>query len=312
MSGDKMSENNDNGDQFNTDTRNTDDKCGSIVSGTGKRGGMTCGDDDACDDKRDAAGFVKQEGDELQQEADGLLDPYKQTRGGQFEMTAATTFEDLATTVASWNLSALDMQVIRFRDYDPNAENVPVERTVFQRASRGDSVLYCVKQGMGLWSVYNARAYEQSNGEERLTVRFETDGDCNVTRTICDRGLYINCGFDYDELRKATFLTDDPAQAYPGVYGLYSRSTGWVLPVTDNSVIVYRVDGDGEFNQVDVHWGDDWRDMVRQYPMYLRNDSADEPLIRRNIARYESLLSRLIKEGLDPSQLRDEIDALEK
>lgn len=59
VSGDKMSENNDNGDQFNTDTRNTDDKCDSIVSGTGKRGGMTCGDDDACDDKRDAAGFAK-------------------------------------------------------------------------------------------------------------------------------------------------------------------------------------------------------------------------------------------------------------
>lgn len=312
MSGDKMSENNDNGDQFNTDTRNTDDKCGSIVSGTGKRGGMTCGDDDACDDKRDAAGFVKQEGDELQQEADDLLDPYKQTRGGQFEMTAATTFEDLATAVASWNLSALDMQVIRFRDYDPNAENAPVERTVFQRVSRGDSVVYCVKKGMGLWSVYDAYAFEQSNGEERLSVRFETDGDGSVTRAIRDRGLYINYGFDYEELRKATFLTDDPAQAYPGVYGLYSRSTGWVLPVTDNSVIVYRVERDGEFNQVDVHWGDDWRDVMRRYPMYLRNNPADEPLIRRNIARYESLLGRLIKDGLDPSQLRNEIDALEK
>lgn len=288
----KTSGNTGNGDQLNTDTRNTDRRTN--------------------DDERDAAGFVKQGVDELQQEADELLDPYKQTRGGQFEMTADTTFEDLAAVVASWDLHALDMQVIRFRDYDPNAENAPLERTVFQRVSHGDSVVYCVKKGMGLWSVYDAYAFEQSNGEERLSVRFETDGDGSVTRAIRDRGLYINYGFDYEELRKATFLTDDPAQAYPGVYGLYSRSTGWVLPVTDNSVIVYRVERDGEFNQVDVHWGDDWRDMMRRYPMYLRNNPADEPLIRRNIARYESLLGRLIKDGLDPSQLRNEIDALEK
>lgn len=244
--------------------------------------------------------------DAFEKEFNDYLDQGSWAMEDTFEMTPDATAEQLQEHIDGWDYQTMDLKVVLFRDTKPDPDHPSRNgATGFYGLRDGvyGDVTYRINRKLGPWFPFLAHAYAQSEEEPaELYATFVRGEDGRIEPTIEEGYFRIYGGFSYDELMEAKALTEDPAEARAGVFGIWSRATGWVLPVTDNSVLLWRAYAEGLSNYLDVYWGDSWRYNRARYPMYYRNDPNDEPAILEDIAEYEAELERLVKIGADPTR----------
>lgn len=218
------------------------------------------------------------------------------------EMTPGTTPEALQAAIDGWDFMTMKLTVVRFRDFgEPVFRDGDLCGTrALLRDTTPEGIVYRLPFGQW-WTPGRAKVLaEMDDGVPMLYAGFAVDGDVILPKLQSDDTFFIYGGFNYEELVQEHALTDDPDLASTEVYGIWDEVTGWVLPVTDNSVVVWRAYGEGRSNYLNVYWGDTWRRDHERYAMYYRNDPNDESAVLRDIARYEAELKRIVTLGLDP------------
>ncbi|MBW3081416.1 hypothetical protein [Bifidobacterium saguinibicoloris] len=265
------------------------------------------GDRNSEDDKNGKGGIdeqtIKEMADGLEDEFHEYLDQGARAFCDMIEMTPDTTPEDLQTAIDGWDFKTMKLTVVRFRDFSEPAlfkEGGHSGTRAFLRDTTPEGIVYRLPFGQW-WIPDRAKTFaELDDGVPMLYAGFAVDGDTILPKLQSDDNFFIYGGFNHEELVQEQALTDDPGLASTEVYGIWDEVTGWVMPVTDNSVVVWRAYGEGRSNYLNVYWGDTWRRDHERYAMYYRNDPNDEPAVLRDIARYEAELKRIVTLGLDP------------
>lgn len=261
--------------------------------------------EDRSNDRANTVGGLPAMVDTFEEEFNDYLDEGSYAFDGTIEMTPGMTAGQLQERIDDWDFQTMDLRVVLFRDIeDPYSRGIPKKGSVyFLRDGVYGDVKYRFNRDLGVWIPAKARAFAAEDDEPgELYATFRKDDEGHILPEIERPYFRIHSGFSYEELMDKHALTDDAVQARKGVFGIWSRTTGWVLPVTDNSVLLFRAYAEGLSNYLDVYWGDSWRNDRARYPMYFRNDPNDEPAILEDIAHGEAELSQLVTFGLDPTQ----------
>lgn len=245
----------------------------------------------------------------IKEMADGFEDEFQEylNQGSRafcdmIEMTSNTTPEDLQTAIDDWDFKTMKLTVVRFRDFDEPVfgDGGLCGTRALLRDTMPGGIMYRLPFGQW-WTPRRAKILaEMDNSVPMLYAGFAVDGETILPKLQSDDTFFIYGGFNHEELVEENALTDDPKLASKEVYGIWDEVTGWVLPVTNNSVVVWRAYGEGRSNYLNVYWGDAWRHDHERYAMYYRNDPNDEPVVLEDIARYEAELKRIVTLGLDP------------
>ncbi|KAA8818769.1 hypothetical protein CSQ85_07850 [Bifidobacterium rousetti] len=222
---------------------------------------------------------------------------------GTIQMSQSTTAQELQEAIDEWDFKTMKLTVLRFRNYgDPTW--IPETRTILNgvplmRESTPEGIMYHIPE-QGYWIPARAKDIARfSDNTFMLYAGFKTEGGKPVPELRSDDDFIIHGGFNYDEAVKNHAFTTDDADA-SDVFGIWDEVTGWVLPVTDNSVIVWRAFGEGRSNYLNVYDGTKWLIDHLVYSRYYDNDPNDEPQILADIAKDEAELKRFVDLGIDP------------
>ncbi|PST48176.1 hypothetical protein COO72_09060 [Bifidobacterium callitrichos] len=222
---------------------------------------------------------------------------------GTIQMSPSTTAQELQEAIDDWDFKTMKLTVLRFRNYgDPTW--IPETRTILNgvplmRESTPEGIMYNIPE-QGYWIPARAKDIAKfSDNTFMLYAGFKTEGGKPVPELRSDDDFIIHGGFNYDEAVKNHAFTTDDADA-SDVFGIWDEVTGWVLPVTDNSVIVWRAFGEGRSNYLNVYDGTVWLIDHLLYSKYYDNDPNDEPEILADIANDEAELKRFVDLGIDP------------
>ncbi|KFI53758.1 hypothetical protein [Bifidobacterium biavatii] len=210
--------------------------------------------------------------------------------------TAASAARALQQRIDGWDYRTMRLKVVRFRDVPepmPGEDGKLKGAIVFERDSVGNQVQYRVSH-LGMWCPRRAAEFAWADQEHAyLRASFEMADDGSVSQHVNGNYFSIHAGFSYDELAKAGLIAgeDDPAgEISNDVLGIWDRTTGWVLPVPLDSVIVWRAFGEGRSNCLDVYCGRKWRVDHRRWALYYGNDPGDLSEVKVQVRALESQL----------------------
>lgn len=270
------------------------------VGGTSKIAGMQGLDDRA----------IRGMADDVESEFQEYMDQSSWAFCDTFEMTPDTTPEELQEAIDGWRYKTMKLTVVRFVDFDEPMRFLDGSwfgPRVLLRDTMPSGIMYRLPHGDWWLPSREKTLAAEGDSAPMLYAGFDTEGDKILPRLQSEDTFFIHGGFNYEELVKEEALVDaqaDLCYASKEIYGIWDEVTGWVLPVTDNSVILWRAYGEGRSNYLNVYWGDTWRHDHERYAMYYRNDPNEESAVLEDIARYESELRRIVTLGLDPREQR--------
>lgn len=156
----------------------------------------------------------------------------------------------------------------------------------------------------GSWNLDIAHGYEYAEGPLRVSALFKTDdADWVADPKLEEEACFGDGVFLYDASSMRKLMCDGGDDAVKCAYGLVVDSLNVVLPITDDSVIGFKTYLNGAQNVIEVRSGLQMRERHERYALFYGDDPKDEPLVRDCIDRYETLLRKIIDEGLNPHTL---------